>query len=63
MPELSQEADATIILTQDAVKNPAQARFAQAVVEKVPDTLLIASRSPYDIRGDPWGSYVLVHVQ
>lgn len=50
---LSQEADATIILTQDAVKNPAQARFAQAVVEKVPDTLLIASRSPYDIRVIP----------
>lgn len=50
---LAGKADATIILTQDAVKNPAQAYFAQQVVQGVPNTLLIATRSPHDIRVIP----------
>jgi beta-N-acetylhexosaminidase len=50
---LADKADATIILTQDAVKNPFQAKFAQKVIEAVPNALLIATRSPYDIRVIP----------
>jgi beta-N-acetylhexosaminidase len=49
----ARQADATVVLTQDAVKHPSQAVFAQGVIQAVPNAVLVAARSPYDILAVP----------
>lgn len=50
---LAQRMQAMVILTQNASKDPVQAQFVRAITEQVPNTVLVATRDPYDIRIAP----------
>jgi len=50
---LAEDADATIILAQNAAKNPVQSLFIKTLTQKVSNAVLIATRDPYDIEIAP----------
>ncbi len=50
---LARKVQAIVILTQNASKDPVQARFVRQITEQVSNTILVATRDPYDIRIAP----------
>lgn len=52
-PEELRAANAVILVTQNAWKDPEQLSFAKSVLKEIPRAIVLAARDPYDIRALP----------
>ncbi len=46
---LATNSNITIVLTQNAANNPGQSQFVRNILDKVPNTIVVATGEPYDI--------------